>query len=305
MLDQASERLLRVGGELTTAGAARRLGVARILALAICLGLGIALVLANVFSWQLEDSVAYWRAALRLREGLDLYVAVPVGADETLAYRYAPWLAWAWVPLTYLPPIVVASIWSAILGAATAFALWPLLTRRSVASLCLLAIGGGLMIRTASTGNVHALLIGALVWGAPRRSGPFWIGLAASLKVAPILYVLVYAGRGEWRRVLVALATAIALWAPAALYDLSHYPTDPGGSFSLLSSVGPVAWILVAGGASCAAYLGARTKYNWIASSMAVLAAIPRLALYDLTYLLVGISSGVPDERPLRPHEPG
>ena len=79
------------------------LRLSQLIALAICIGMGLAFAIANAFSWQLEDAEAYWNAALRLRSGGDLYVAVPLGADETIAYRYAPWLAWLWIPLTYLP----------------------------------------------------------------------------------------------------------------------------------------------------------------------------------------------------------
>src|SRR5688500_10702625 len=87
----------------------------RLAALAVCVGMGLAFVIANVRSWELEDAEAYWSAAHRLRAGMHLYIAVPLGADEMTAYRYAPWLAWLWVPLTYLPKIVVQAGWSAIL----------------------------------------------------------------------------------------------------------------------------------------------------------------------------------------------
>jgi len=261
--------------------------LAELLALAICIGMGLALVIANVRSWQMEDSQAYWNAALRLRDGGALYLPVDPAADEMLAYRYAPWLAWLWMPLTFLPKIAVQVGWSALLVVAIVVALAPLLRTRSVAAICLAALMGGLLVRTASTGNVHALLIAALVYGLPRRSGPIWIGLAASLKFVPLGYALVYAGRGEWRRAAtVAVVTAILL-APTLLYDLSGYPTAPGNSLSLLSLVGPIPWAVVALIFAAAALFLARTRFAFLAASTAVLAAIPRLALYDLTYLLV------------------
>ena len=262
---------------------------AQYLALAICIGFGIAFVIANVPSWELEDSEAYWRAALRLRAGEPLYVAVDPAADEMLAYRYAPWLAWLWVPLTMLPKTAVLVGWSAVLVAAGAAAVVPLLRRRTVAALCLAALLAGLLVRTASTGNVHALMIAALVWGAPRRSGPLWIGIAASLKLVPILYVLRYVGRGEWRSAFVAVALAALLLAPALLYDLGGFPADAGESLSLLSMAGVVPWVLLAAACAAAAIGLARRRYAWAAASAALLAAIPRLALYDLTSLLVGL----------------
>jgi hypothetical protein len=279
-------------GEWLLVGVGRRghrLGWARIIALAIACGFGVALVVANAPSWDLEDMDAYWKAGLRVRDGLPLYPVVPdPGAADV--FRYAPWFAWLWAPLTYLPKATVQVCWSAVLLGSIAVSLVPLLRSRSVAAICLVAIMGGLLVRTASTGNVHAIMIAALVYGANRRSGPIWIGLAASLKFVPLGYALIYLGRGEWRRALAALAVAVVLLAPALLYDLGTYPVAPGDSLSLLSLAGPIPWITVAAICATGAVRFARTRYAWLGGSLAVLAAIPRLALYDLTYLLVGIS---------------
>jgi hypothetical protein len=260
---------------------------AQLLALAVCVGMGLAFAIANVRSWELEDAEAYWNAANRLRTGADLYVPVPLGADETIAYRYAPWLAWLWIPLTYLPKLAVQIGWSAVLLAAVGVALWPLARARNVAAWCLLFLLGGLMLRTASTGNVHALMIAALVWGTPRRSGAAWVGLAASIKIVPILFALVYAGRRQWGRLIIAVVVATLLWAPALLYDLRGYPSEPGESLSLLSLAGPVPWLILVAASATATLFLARTRFAWVAGAWAVVAAVPRLALYDLTYLLV------------------
>lgn len=269
------------------------LGIVRIVALAICIGFGLAFVIANVRSWELEDAEAYWNAALRLRDGAALYVPVnDPGADELIAYRYAPWFAYVWIPLTYLPKGAVQVGWSVVLLAAVGLALLPLLRERSVAAVCLAAIVGGLLIRTASTGNVHALLVAVLVQGAPRRSGPLWIGIAASVKFVPILYAFVYVGRREWLRAGVAVGVAALLLAPALLHDLSAYPADPGESLSLLSLAGPIPWLTLAVICAGVAAFAARGRYAWAAASVAVLAAIPRLQLYDATYLLVGLGRG-------------
>lgn len=274
------------------------LGPLRFLALAICIGFGLAFVISNVRSWQLEDAESYWNAAIRLRHGLPLYIPVDPAADEMTAYRYAPWLAWLWVPLTLLPKGLVQVGWSGLLVAACVGAIIPLLRQRTVAAICLVALLGGLLVRTASTGNVHALVIAALVYGVPRRSGPIWIGLAASLKIAPIAYALVYAGRREWGRAALSVAVAGILFAPALLYDLSGYPTDPGESFSLLSLAGPVPWAAVAAAAVLGAFAMARTRLAWGAASVAVLSLIPRLELYGLTYLLVGLGRPYPARQP-------
>jgi hypothetical protein len=270
-------------------GSARSLGLLRIVALAVCIGFGIAFVIANVRSWELEDSEAYWNAALRLRAGGLLYVPVDPGADELIAYRYAPWFAWLWIPLTYLPKALVQAGWSAVLLASAGVALMPILRVRSVAAICLAALLGGLLVRTASTGNVHALLVAALVVGVPRRSGPIWIGIAASLKFVPILYALVYLGRREWWHAGVAALVAAVLLAPALWQPLGGYPADPGASLSLLSIAGPIPWAALALACAMVAVRLARGRHAWAAASVAVLAAVPRLQLYDATYLLVGL----------------
>ena len=285
---------------MTLARQSSRLGGLKLLTLAICIGFGLAFVISNVRSWQLEDADAYWNAAIRIRHGLPLYIPVDPNADEMVAYRYAPWLAWLWVPLTMLPKGVVQAGWSAVLIAASLWALIPLIQQRTVAAVCLAALLGGLLVRTASTGNVHALLVAMLVHGVPRRNAPIWIGIAASLKVAPIAYALVYLGRREWRRAALAMAVTAVLVAPALLYDLTGYPTDPGESFSLLSLAGVVPWGIVAALCVLGALALARTRWAWGAASVAVLSLIPRLELYSLTYLLVGLNarSSHEDSRP-------
>ncbi len=259
--------------------------------MAICIGMGVAIFLTNIGSWQLEDADVYWNAALRLRHGADLY---PVsGLHVAEPYRYAPWFAWAWVPLTYLPKLAVQVAWSASLVAATGVAVWPLLRRHSPAAVCLAGVLGGLLLRTATTGNVHPLLVASLVIGVHRRSGPVWIGLAGSLKVAPIAFALLYLGRREWGRFLAAIAITAALWAPAVLYDLDAYPRVVAESMSLLWWAGTAPWMVVGLLASVAAVGAARTSYGPLAASFATLAALPRLLIYDLTWLLVG---AVPDD---------
>ena len=285
------------GRRLSAARRPGRLGVTRILALAVAIGFGVAFVWANARSWNLEDMDAYWNAGLRLRAGLPLYPAIAdPGAPDV--FRYAPWFAWLWVPLTYLPKVAVEIGWSALLIGSVAFVVASILRPPSVAAACLAALLGGLLVRTASTGNVHALLIAALMYGTPRRGGPVWIGIAASLKFAPIAYALVYVGRGEWRRAATAALVTAVLVAPALLYDLSHYPLDPGSGFSLLSIAGPLPWALVALVCTVGAVRLARGRHAWLAGTVAVLAGIPRLQLYDLTYLAVCLRGQAPSGAP-------
>jgi hypothetical protein len=268
----------------------RALGVRKLVSLAICVGFGLAFVFSNVVSWDLEDMDAYWNAALRLRDGVALYPQVPdPGAADV--FRYSPWFAWLWVPLTTLPKTAVQIGWSALLIGSIPVSIGSLVRHRSTAAICLTAVMGGLLVKTASTGNVHALLVAFLVWGVGRRSGPLWIGLAASLKFAPLAYAVVYAGGRQWGRAALAILLTTTLTAPALLYDLGNYPMDAAGSLSPLSIAGPVPFVAPAALGVAAAFGLARTRFAWVAASAAVLALVPRLELYALTYLLVGLSA--------------
>ncbi|HLE58697.1 MAG TPA: hypothetical protein VJA85_03535, partial [Candidatus Limnocylindria bacterium] len=85
--------------------------MARLIALAAAV-MGAVLLIGAAWSVDVHpDAEAYWLAANRLRDGLALYGG-PQG-DETEIYRYAPWFAFAWVPLTYLSHDAALALWRA------------------------------------------------------------------------------------------------------------------------------------------------------------------------------------------------
>jgi hypothetical protein len=257
-------------------------------ALAVIVGIGIVNLYWAAAAWTLSDAQAYWNAALRLREGADLYPLVG-SVDASEVYRYAPWFAWLAVPFTYLPVQVAGAIWSFMLLAATGVALIPLVRARA---WLLVAFFLPILVGISAVGNVQALMVACLIHGIERRSGPLWIALAASLKIFPILLVAVYAGRREWLRMTWTAALAALLWAPALLYDLRGYTTDPGQAASLISQ--PVLWGVVVGGAVVATVWLARGRYGWLAAATAVVLALPRLFVYDVTYLMLGATGRLP-----------
>lgn len=236
-------------------------------------------------AWWSQDTDAYWNAALRLRHGDMLYPPL-ANPDASDTYRYAPWFAIAWIPLTFLPQAVVYVAWTAILLGSTAAGLWILARRRSAAGSILAIVVGSLLIPAAASGNVQPLLLAVLAYGVERRSGPVWIALAASLKAAPILLVAVYLGRGEWRRAAVALLLTLALVAPMLAFDLSNYPTQTA------AAAGPLPeWLalgLALAAAACAVRFG-RTRYGWLSAAVAVVLAIPRWSYYQPSFLLLGL----------------
>lgn len=74
---------------------------ARLLVVALVSGVGISIIVLAVADWHLRDMEVYAAAAWRLRDGQALYGG---DVDELSAYRYAPWFAYARVPLTWLAP---------------------------------------------------------------------------------------------------------------------------------------------------------------------------------------------------------
>ena len=264
--------------------------LARTVALAVIIGIGIFNLLQAATHWTLSDAAAYWNAAVRLREGAPLY-PVLTNVDASEVYRYAPWLAWLAVPFTYLPMQVAGTIWSALLLAASAVALVPLARARAWLAVVFF---GPILVGISAVGNIHPLVIAPLVWTVERRSGPLWVGVAASLKIFPILLALVYLGRRQWLRAIAALAATALLWAPALLYDLSGYTTEPGLAASLISV--PLLWAVVVGAAIGMALRLAPTRFGWLSAALSVVLALPRLFVYDVTYLMVGAPR--PPDRP-------
>ena len=247
-------------------------------------------------NWGFDDVRAYWEAALRVRQGLPLYG----GTDDPNSYavfRYAPWFAWMWVPLTYLPRQAAELIWGALLGASSLAVLAALVRLRTAAAIALALLLLPMFFSLVQVGNVQPLLVAVLAFGISRWSGPLWIALAASIKATPILYVLVYAARRQWTRVALALVITALLLAPLLLADLSSYQTDPGASFSLYYYVSPIAWAIAAvASVLLAAWLAwRRSDWVWVAASVAVALCAPRAHPTYATFLAVGLLDGARD----------
>jgi hypothetical protein len=234
-----------------------------------------------------SDMDAYWEAAERLRNGEALYR--PGLETDSDLYRYAPWFAIAWIPLTYLPKEAVLLGWMALcLGAALA-SVAPL-AREGIAGWAALIFLLPFQLEGAAFGNVQPLLVLLLLWGAPRSSGPLWIALGASLKGAPLVLAAVYAGRGEWRRVVLTLGLTAALVAPMLLFDLSGYSTEVGRGQLSPMQWSPVIWVTMALIAIGLTYRLANTRYAWLAGSVATMLALPRFLLYQISFVIIGLA---------------
>lgn len=277
----------------------RLIRLARIVALAVIFAITIANVIWALQDWHLHDMNVYWTAGEMWRTTGNPYTLAPLTNDNSV-YRYAPWFAALWVPLSELPRLAVNIGWSAILIVTSFTAVWPVLRSGGRAAVPFAVLMFGIFFGMAAGGNVHGLMIAWLVFGVERRSGPVWIALAASLKVVPILYVLVYAGRGEWRKVAEALALTAILVAPMLLFNRPALVSEFGLSNSL-GQIHPVLfWGSAAASVMVAVYVVFRARaYAWLATGTAAYFCLPRLFLYDVTFILPGIAESL-GRRPAR-----
>jgi hypothetical protein len=238
------------------------------------------------------DAAGYYDAAERLRTGGQLYAGGAANASDQ--YRYTPWFAAAWIPLTLLERDLVVAGWVGLMVVAAALTTVPLLAR-GLTGAALFAILAPLQLQGAVYGNVQPLLVLALMWGVERRSGPLWIALGASLKAVPLLLAVVYAGRGEWRKAALAAGLTALLAAPILLFDLSGYSVQPGPNQMSLAAWWFPGFVAVAVASIFLTFLAARTRIGWLAGSAAVLAGLPRLLSYELGFLLVGLAERRPE----------
>lgn len=247
---------------------------------ALALGLGIGLALISIHAgivW--TDGQVYWMAAERVRFGESLYPSS--GDPEVAFYKYAPWFAWAWVPLTYLPEPIVAIGWTAAMLAAWAVPL-PAALRAGWQGRSIAFLAGPPMLVAALGGNIQPAVVAALWAWLDRRWGPVAIGFSASLQVFPILFVVTYAARRRSRGAAVGIAVAVTLWLPALAYGITDYPELIGRVLSLWV-FSPFAYAAVV----ALLVIWAWRQRTWSAASVLVLIATSaRFIPYHLGYLL-------------------
>lgn len=268
----------------------------------MCVVFGFGLTLHSLLNWEPADTAAYWNAAMRLREGQPLYVAA-VDINAADVYRYAPWFAAAWLPLTFLPREFVELGWSIVLLIAAAAVAIPMVAERSNAGVAAGALLGGFLVQIASRGNVHPLLIMALAFGGERRLGPLWVAVAASLKAVPLLYTVVYVARREWGKAIATVFLTALLVVPMVFLGVTEYTADPGWSLSLYV-ISPTLFAFVA----IVVFIGAvvvaavRPRLAWLSASVSVIFALPRFFLYDVTFLAIGAIPAIPQWRKRQSH---
>lgn len=270
--------------------------VARRFVLALLLAMMIIRIWLIAGDWNFGDINAYWLAAERLKHGEPLYLG-SLDPDSYRVFRYAPWFAWLWVPLTYLPRTLVEWGWAAMLAIASGAIVVGLGRLRSAGAWALIFIMAPWLLSLIQVGNIQPLVVATLAYGISRWSGPICIGVSASLKLVPLEYVLIYLARRQWGHLALSLIATALLLAPMLLFDLSGYTTAPGRSLSFYYFVGPWAWMLTAAASSLIAVVLAlrRSPFVWVATAVAVGLLAPRTHETYATYLAIGLLNGARD----------
>lgn len=247
--------------------------------------MGINHVVWAVIDWPIGDLDVYLAAAQRLQAGEELYVA---DLPSYATFWYAPWFAVAFIPLTWLPYESVAVGWSTVLVAASILTVFPLVRRPTQARLALAALLFPLLFAVSAGGNVQPLLVLALARGFQRRAGPLWVGVAASLKITPILLALAYVAQGAWWRAAASVGIFAALIAPGLAMGL--FTARPSELFALgLFGVSLPLYALSVLGAAALVFR-VSVRYAPLAAAVAAVLALPRLFAYDATLLAAGLS---------------
>jgi hypothetical protein len=293
IMPQASKRFAPFGSRLMTIltsllgrrSASPLERYARILVVAVLVAMAVDEVYFAIRDWPLHDMDTYLGAAMRVRTGEPLYVPGDVAVDS---YWYAPWFAVAWMPLTFLPRLIVAVLWSTVLLAASA-GVTIMLARLGRNGPMLALLVGPLLFAVSAGGNIQALMVLSLLWGFNRGSGPLWVAIAASMKYTPILLALTYVARRQWLKAISAGVLAAVLIGPGFMLGLLNAGVRSQAAASLLGS-SLLAYVIVVVAFAMLALAGPR-GYSTLASTTAAVLALPRLFAYDVTLLAAGASA--------------
>jgi hypothetical protein len=266
------------------------------LVVALVVAVGTNNVVQALTDWHLRDMEVYREAARRILAGEPLY-----GGDVTTlnAYRYAPWFAYAWIPLALLPDAAVSAGWSIVLLAVSAASIWRIMGV-SRERLVLVLLFGPMLFGISAIGNTQPLIVGALLFALPTRWAWVAIGATASLKVVPLAFVAVLIGERRWGQAVAACILAAALWAPILLFPVEPITWDPGP----LRTFPVPAWLAIAGvSAVVALWLATRgSAYTSVAAAAAAVLGLPRLFVYEVLLMMPAVPPTAEAQRQPSPY---
>jgi hypothetical protein len=277
----------------------RRVRLVLIAASVLGLIIGLDTLVLHLRLDPLADVRAYYDAGARLNAGLPLYVQTAT-TDDPGFYRYPPLLAIAFRPLALLPYETAALIWEAFLIVLFVGTLVRLGLRNEwtwiVSGWLAAPIAWSLAVGQAQVAVTFLVALGA----------PWAVALAGHLKILPVIVVIYWLGRRDWRAVGRFVAWFVGL-------SVLTFILEPAGTiafigFSGLAQVGdvqnrslyaisPVLW-----GVFVVALLGlalryAPTRAGWALAVASSVLVSPRLLLYQLSTLQAAVRP--PDGAPV------
>ncbi len=215
-----------------------------------------------------------------------------------------PLLAVAFRPLALLPYETAALIWEALLIVLFVGTLVRLGLRNQwtwiVTGWLAAPIAWSLAIGQAQVAVTFLLALGA----------PWAVALAGHLKILPVIVVVFWLGRRDWRAVgrflgwFVGLTVVTFILEPAGSIAFIGFSdlTQVGEVQNLsLYAISPVLWAASVVGLLVLALRYAPTRAGWPLAVAASVLVTPRLLMYQLSTLQAGVRS--PDE-PAHPDDP-
>lgn len=229
------------------------------------------LVLAGVVGWLMEwplgvDSAVYRSGALALLNGEALYDRAWLGAEPSwalLPFTYPPTAALMFVPLAIFPTQVswgllgAVSVLAMALVIRTCVAALPrrpewMTPARTTLVLGVLLLGIEPVWRTLFLGQINLILMALIIVdvlvlgvsaGQARRFGGVLVGVAAAVKLTPLIFVVHLVVTGRRADAVRALATFGALQALMLLVSPHDVVRFWGYAVTDPERVGPTPWV--------------------------------------------------------------
>jgi hypothetical protein len=259
-----------------------------------------------------QDLATYQRAGDLLWSGQNPYAAQSDLSQEN-QYRYPPLLAMV-IPILGWPPL-----WFGILAVATAATIWLWYRNAGLAGLLVPALLVGAWGQQLLNGNSQAIVVWLLAITpvvAVRPSGsrgsalvaPAALAVATMLKIHPVIGLVWFAGRRDWRAIgLYGMACGVLLLIQLPwLGDfIDYYLNDPAAAETIpgmsLRAIHPAVWVISFLVVLVLAWRYAESRYGWLLATVAQLVALPRVLLVNLALLL---AAPLPARRPHPKEEP-
>jgi uncharacterized membrane protein len=186
-------------------------------------GLAAGVVLVVVFSVvyrPLDFSVYRW-GGQEVTHGLRLYLTRYVQGHDREWFTYPPFAAIVFVPIAAIPAIIGQVGWQLVSLAALACASVTTLnlagyrpSRTAIAAMVAGAITLEPMYHTLYLGQINFVLLALILLDVRRaaqgRPAGLGIGLAAALKLTPLIFILFFLVARRWKAAAIATATFLA-----------------------------------------------------------------------------------------------